>query len=99
LRLQLEQHELRFKISVDDKDKTVRLSKRDAWTQALLDAAQSAGIPLRKPGGPKTGDAMTAATVDCEYRKEKDGIIEIGSTVGFLHEIESLMDEAFGKCP
>lgn len=87
--LQLEQDKLCFKIDV--KERRNRAHQRWAWHNAFMAAAKSAGLKLRKPHRFGTGSTMTVCLLDEEYRKVKNGVLDMPETVRFIKKISDFM--------
>jgi hypothetical protein len=91
--LQLEEAELCFKIHVPEKAERARAWQN--WHEALMIQARKAGLPLKRPGRRGSGNFMTVAVLDGDYRQAHDrGILDFEKTVSLLRQAESLFDSA-----
>jgi hypothetical protein len=64
--LQLEESKLCFKVSVEDSD--YRSDVRTQFSRRVIDAGEMVGLPVEKPQRFGTGDTMTVAVFDGDYR-------------------------------
>jgi predicted CopG family antitoxin len=87
--LQLEEDKFCFKIWVKDKEERKRL--RSKWHKAIQDEAKDRGLNLVKPSRFGIGKSMTVCVFAGEYRKTKDGIIDLDKTIMQLKEAEKLL--------
>jgi hypothetical protein len=94
--LQIEQAypgRLCFKICVKDLDK--RSSLRETWKNRILDAARRVDLPVRKPKKFGTGETMTVAVLDREFRVlNGNGFLDVDATVAMMRDAANVLDLA-----
>jgi hypothetical protein len=96
--LQLEEERLAFKIEVTDKAR--QKADRQAWRDAVVAAAASAGLPVQ-PTPSRQGTWMTVARLDAaDYRVAGEGgLIDVARTIETLRKAEAIMDAALAGLP
>jgi len=96
--LQIEQHKLCFKISVNDPSNRQQLRSR--WIDRILTTARSGDFPAVRPPHLGTGTCMTVAVFDREYRAvNKQGSLDLDATVATLRSAADFLDKAVAGEP
>lgn len=91
--LQIEQDRLCFRISVDEADKRSEL--RSFWLSRLLDSGRRSNFPVLKPQRLGTGQTMSVARYDGEWRIcDRQGLLDIDATVQLLRRGENVLNGA-----
>lgn len=91
--LQLQEDRLCFKISV--KDRSRRGERRHHWHQRILKAARELGQPVIKPARLGSGESMTVALYDGEYRVlNAEGVLDFDATLARLRDAQAVLDLA-----
>lgn len=87
--LQMEQEEFCFKIEVENRDE--QSAERQRWHDAIMTTGSTAGIKLKKPNRFGKGSYMTVCVLDEEYRKTKEGLLDVKATVDFVRGLSTLL--------
>lgn len=87
--LQLEEGKFCFKIEVDDPSQ--QAEERWRWHEAIMQAGTAAGFKIKKPDRFGLGCYMTVCVLDEEYRKTKDGVLDLGATVDFIRSLSGML--------
>lgn len=96
--LQIEEGNLCFKISVDDDAKRPPLRSR--WLARILEAGRNRNFPVLRPQRLGTGQTMTVALYDGEFRVlNSHGCLDIDATVNVLRSATEVLDEAVAGKP
>lgn len=90
LYLQLEQEKLCVKIEVADKEKRAYL--RTNWCQKVLEKSRDFQLHVKKPSRFGNGRYMTVAVLENYIITNKDGILDLTSTIDVLKRAEKLLD-------
>jgi hypothetical protein len=91
--MQIEQTSLCFKIAVDQPAKRVEL--RSLWLARIIAASRGLEFPAAKPKRLGTGQTMTVAVFEGDYRIAKtDGTLDFEPTLRTLRNAASLLDLA-----
>ena len=96
LYLQAKQSELHFKIDVEHREK--RRERRQHWHERIVEAGESAGMPVVKPARFGSGKTMTVAILEGDWRRAGgDGRLDLEKTVGVLKKAERVLQAAVSK--
>jgi len=87
--LQMEQEKFCFKIECETREQ--QQAERQKWHDAILSAGKSGEFNLKKPDRFGLGSFMTVCVLDEEYRKTKDGVIDVDATVDFLKKLSDML--------
>ncbi|OAO80282.1 hypothetical protein A0O32_1531 [Anoxybacillus flavithermus] len=90
LYLQLEREKLCVKIEVADKEKRAYL--RTNWCQKVLEKSKDFQLHVKKPSRFGNGRCMTVAVLENYIITNKDGILDLTSTIDVLKRAEKLLD-------
>lgn len=87
--LQLEEGKFCFKIEVEDPQQ--QADERWRWHESIMVAGVTEGFKLRKPDRFGLGSYMTVCVLDDEYRKTKDGILDLESTIDLIRSLSTML--------
>ena len=95
--LQSEQEKLCFKIWVENSDQ--RSERRQHWHERIVDAGESAGMPIAKPARFGSGETMTVAVLaEVDWRQpDGEGRLDLEKTVEVLKKAERVLQTAVSK--
>jgi len=90
--LQLEQEKFCFKIVMDGTEKSCELRKH--WHDLVVSKCPGRGLRARKPARFGSGEYVTFAILDQEYRVvDKHGLLDFEATIRILEAAQSVLDD------
>ena len=90
--LQLEGERLCFKISVPEKSRCSEL--KWMWHERLMEVGKATGLKLVKPSKLRSGTTMTVLRLEDYRAADKDGVLDMQTTLETLHTAERVLAAA-----